>query len=92
MHAAADIVLARLDHLSTRRCGVRCHIPERADQQGHQRFQRQVGHTPKLAHILAHSLGRRLRNKGIDVSATGAHVKTRSKLADREAYMDATQR
>ncbi|KIP11823.1 hypothetical protein PHLGIDRAFT_17836 [Phlebiopsis gigantea 11061_1 CR5-6] len=34
----------------------------------------------------------KLRNKGIDVSAAGAHVKTRSKLADREAYMDATQR
>ncbi|GJE96328.1 hypothetical protein PsYK624_125220 [Phanerochaete sordida] len=34
----------------------------------------------------------RLHNHGIDISRDGAHVKTRSKLADRENYFDATQR
>lgn len=34
----------------------------------------------------------KLHDRGIDISARGAHVKTRSKLADREQYFDATQR
>ena len=34
----------------------------------------------------------RLHSRGIDVSTQGASVKTRSKLADRENYFDATQR
>ncbi|EKM56363.1 uncharacterized protein PHACADRAFT_253434 [Phanerochaete carnosa HHB-10118-sp] len=34
----------------------------------------------------------KLHDRGIDISAQGASVKTHSKLADRENYFDATQR